>query len=182
MRRILRNNFVVIAAIAVVLMTLGVTTALARDSGLNISPDSHVSPKWAVLQRAAEILNIDVLDLTTALKQARREVTRQRVDQAIAKRLTLSVEARGITQQQADDTLAWWQGRPEGVAPALLARTYKPRLGPGLVLSPLVERGKLTQVEADTIRAWWDSQPDFLDPSLVILKPHSKKQQPRHPQ
>ena len=172
--RILRNNFVVIAAVVVVLMILGVTTALAGDSGLKGSSDSHPQTKGAVLQRAAEILGIDVLDLTNALKHAKQEVTRQRVDQAIAKRLTHSVEAGGITQEQAEGAVTWWQSRPERVGPSLLARTYRPRFGPGLVLSPLVEHGKLTEIEADTIRTWWTSRPDYVEPALVLLKPHSK--------
>ena len=55
------------------------------------------SPDKSVLARTAEILSVNAADLSSAFEQARQEVRRERVDQAIAGRVVHSVEASGIT-------------------------------------------------------------------------------------
>jgi hypothetical protein len=86
-------------------------------------------------------------------------------------RLNKAVEDGVITQEEADEILAWWQARPDA-----LDKFEGPghRLGldmqcpPGLVdsqerLDNAVENGVITQEEADQISAWMDARPDALD-------------------
>ena len=130
-----------------------------------------------VLARAAEILGVDLYQLTSAIEQAEGEIRRERVDHEIAKRLAFVVEAEGATQQQVDEILAWWHSRPAFVDPGLLGHAYRRHLGPGLVLSPLVQHGRLTQLEADAVDTWWGARPLSLEPSLVMHWPSRAKDQ-----
>jgi len=169
MLRRLRGKVLIVIAVSVFLLASGVGVAMARGS----TPGPH-HPDGAVLERAAEILGIDAETLANAIKQAGQEVQRERLDERVASRLAHIVEAGGLTQSEADNILAWWQGRPLTATPRILAFAFRPRLGPGLVLSPVVERDALTQEKADAIRAWWGSQPESFDPALVL--PHQQKQ------
>ena len=171
----LTRRLPVIAFVVVLLLTAGVTTAMARGNTSAPNSSSHDLPNGAVLERAAEILGIEADALASALQQARQEIQRQRVDERVARLLRYMVEAEGITDEQAREIFQWWRARPEGATPRLLAIAYRPHLGPGLVLSPLVERGRLTQDEADAIRAWWDDRPEYLEPHLVIPRTHIQK-------
>ena len=157
--------------VALLLSALGTGVALAHGGPPGPDPGPKEAFYNSVVERAAQILGIDADTLSSALQQARQEVAREQQDEAVSRLLDRWVEAGGISQEEADQILSWWQERPQAARPGLLRRAYHPRLGPNLILSPLVERGVLTQEEADALQSWWGSRPEKADSFLDLLRP-----------
>ena len=152
---------IVIAVVAIA--TISVSLVLAQE---NEKGDSNASRLAA---KVAEILGLDAAEVDDAIKQARRELR----DEAVQNKLNALVEKGQLTQERADEHLNWIQSRPEGI-PAMgkqffgkmghhkgwkgHGRFFGPRNyfkgDPSLEdvqkkLNAMVEDGDITQEEAD---------------------------------
>ena len=157
--RIIIPTAIAVVAVAVV----GFSIALAQE---NEKGDSNASKLAA---KVAEILGLDAAVVDDAIKQARKELR----DEAVQNKLNALVEKGQLTQEQADEYLNWIQSRPEGI-PAIgkhffgkrgLHRGWKSHGGffgsrnyfkgePSLEdiqkkLNAMVEDGDITQEEAE---------------------------------
>ena len=109
-----RRKLIVVAVVACVLLIGGIAggAILAADD----SPtESQIIPRpLALLERACAIYQeqtgvaIDQAQLEDALKQARQEMR----EEALENWLQKLVDNGGITQEEADQLLEWWQSRP----------------------------------------------------------------------
>ena len=87
----------------------------------------------------ADILEIDREALIDAFKQAEQEMK----EEAFINRLNQAVAEGGITQEQADEIIEWWELRPddeirewwgmkpEVIKPGMLKHTLRFRTAPG---------------------------------------------------
>lgn len=92
--------------IAVLLAVGGVTIAMAEGEEETTPPEATAK---GLLERVADILEIDQEDLIDAFKQAQQEM-RQEV---FINRLNQAVAEGRITQEQADEIIEWWELRPD---------------------------------------------------------------------
>ena len=99
--RIIIPTAIAVVAVAVV----GFSIALAQE---NEKGDSNASKLAA---KVAEILGLDAAVVDDAIKQARKELR----DEAVQNKLNAMVEKGQLTQEQADEYLNWIQSRPEGI-------------------------------------------------------------------
>ena len=99
--RIIIPTAIAVVAVAVV----GFSIALAQE---NEKGDSNASKLAA---KVAEILGLDAAVVDDAIKQARKELR----DEAVQNKLNALVEKGQLTQEQADEYLNWIQSRPEGI-------------------------------------------------------------------
>ena len=99
--RIIIPTAIAVVAVAVV----GFSIALAQE---NEKGDSNASKLAA---KVAEILGLDAAVVDDAIKQARKELR----DEAVQNKLNALVEKGRLTQEQADEYLNWIQSRPEGI-------------------------------------------------------------------
>ena len=98
------------ALVVALLLTVGATaTVMADGEGEETTPPAEEAGENGLLERVAEILGIDEEDLLNAFKQARQEMR----EDAFISRLDKAVEEGLITQEQADEILAWWLQRPD---------------------------------------------------------------------
>ena len=94
--------------VAALLLTMGgVTMVMAEGEGETTPPPE--ATKQSLLERVAEILEINQEDLTDAFKQAQQEMK----DESFIKHLNQAVASGHITQEQADDIIEWWELRPD---------------------------------------------------------------------
>jgi hypothetical protein len=113
-----RNKKVVIAgALAAIVLTASIggvamaragTYSPAKPAAANQEVSAN-STQQTLLGRVAEILGIDQAELEAAVKQAKQEQQLQ----TIKNRLDRFVAAGRITQEQAEEFLAWLQSRPD---------------------------------------------------------------------
>ena len=104
-----------IAVVAVAVMSFSVALAQENENG-----DSNASKLAA---KVAEILGLDTSEVDEAIKQARRELT----DEAVQNNLNALVEKGGLTQAQADEYLDWIQSKPENI-PAI-GKQFSEKMG-----------------------------------------------------
>lgn len=106
-----------------------------------------------IMNRVAQILNIDKQKLTDAFKQAGQEMSEERFDDMFAKWVTDGK----LTQEQADQYKAWLEAKPAGV----------PGFGAGGVfrgsemMDKLLKDGKITQAQYDAWKQWIGQKPSF---------------------
>ena len=91
----------VVGLLAVAIVGAGIVAAQSSDG------DSAVS---AFSARVAAILGLDEQTVDDAITQARKELKEERLQE----RLDEKVAAGAITQEQADEYMAWIQSKPEG--------------------------------------------------------------------
>ena len=96
--------------IVVLLLTVGATAAVMAEGAEETTPPPEASEN-SLLERVADILEIDKEDLIDAFKQARQEMT----GDTFIDRLDEAVKEELITQEQADEILEWWSERPDEV-------------------------------------------------------------------
>ena len=94
-----------IAIAVVAIATISISVVLAQENGKGDSISSRLAAKVAV------ILGLDTAVVDDAIKQARRELR----DEAVQNKLNAMVEKGQLTQEQADEYLNWIQSRPEGI-------------------------------------------------------------------
>ena len=153
-RKALMSTAIAVAGVAV--LSGGVLAATNGHKG---------GPSDEVVDKVAEILEIDSDELGEALALARTELSQEKRDA----RLDQLVEDGVLTPGQVDEIKAWQANRPailDEIGPS-----GHHRRGNGPVsderLAQLVEDGTLTQEQADEITAWHDARPD----ALAEIKP-----------
>ena len=96
------------AMVIAVLLTVGGVTMVMAEGEEETTPLPEASAK-GLLERVADILEIDQEDLIDAFKQAQQEIG----EEAFTNRLNQAVEEGLITQEQADEIIKWWGQRPD---------------------------------------------------------------------
>ena len=141
---------------------IGVVALAALSGGALAATNGHRGEDAAdVRTRVSEILGIDADELGDAFSQARSELK----DEAIAERLAALVADGTITQEQADEIIAWQDSKP-AVLDELGHAVGGHRSGPmdeESRLAALVANGTITQEQADEIAAWHDARPDVVE-------------------
>ena len=115
---------------------------------------SHGFQNQSRLSRVAEILKIKEGVLQSAFAQASEE----KQDDSMAYRLEHLVENEKLTQEQANEILAWFQSRPDAAAKLRFFLIWG-RDGVEHRLNHMVERGRITQEEANAVLAWHGEMP-----------------------
>ena len=111
------------AVIVTILATVGgITMVIAGAEGEEeeTTPPAEESSK-GLLERVADILEIDKEDLIDAFKQAHQEMR----EDAFIKHLNQAVEEGHISQEQADKIIKWWEQRPEVIKPTLFRHALR---------------------------------------------------------
>ena len=148
----MRIKLIIGSVIAGLLLLGGMAgVALAQEG----TPTPEATPqgqgqgvRQVILEELAAILGMDVDTLRDAVAQARQQVLHQRLDEGMTKRLERLVEAGRLTQEEADEVLAWWQERPE-VADQVLAGLLQHHRGPRHPRPFLAPRVPWGQIPAD---------------------------------
>ena len=83
--------------------------------------------KQGLLERVADILEIDQEDLIDAFKQAQQEMK----EEAFINRLNQAVAEGRITQEQADEIIGWWELKPEVIKAGMFKHALRFRASPG---------------------------------------------------
>ena len=94
------------AVAAVLLLTVGATTAVMAQDEPEPTPEAEAN---GLLARVAEILDIPNEDLESAFRQAQQEMRQE----AFIRGLDKAVENERITQEEADAIKEWWEQKPE---------------------------------------------------------------------
>ena len=94
--------------VAALLLTVGGVTMVMAEGEEETTPLPEASAK-GLLERVADILEIDKEDLIDAFKQAQQEIRQETFIKALDK----AVEEGLITQEQADEIIEWWEQRPD---------------------------------------------------------------------
>jgi len=107
------KKFIIVAVLAAVMLVGTISgVVVAADNGDDSEPEARYE---ALLNRVCEIyqektgVTIDQEALKDAFAQAQSEMQTE----ALGNYLQSLVEQDKITQEQADDYLEWWQGRPD---------------------------------------------------------------------
>ena len=98
------------ALVVTVLLTVSATATVMAEGEEETTPPPEAGEK-GLLERVADILEIDKEDLIDAFKQAQQEMW----NEALISRLNKAVEEERITREQADEIIKWWTQRPEGI-------------------------------------------------------------------
>lgn len=101
-----------------------------------------------LLDRVAQILNIDQQKLSDAFKQAGTELRQDRTNNMFNKWVTDGK----LTQDQANQYKTWLAAKPAG--------TFGPFMGQ-TVMDKLLKNGKITQDQYDAWKTWWSQKPGF---------------------
>ncbi len=135
-------------------------------------------PADEVIDKVAEILEIDSEELGEALAQARTEVAGEQRDE----RLDQLVVDGVLTQEQVDEIKAWQAARPAVLDEVGPHGGRHAGYGPASDerLAQLVEDGTITQEQADEIKAWHDARPDALSEIKAEIRPNSGHSFGRH--
>ncbi|RPJ62818.1 MAG: hypothetical protein EHM12_03730 [Dehalococcoidia bacterium] len=136
-----RVIFVVGILVAGLLMT-GITSAAAyADNGQGI-------PRGKILDRAAQLLNIDKQKLAEAFQQASAEARQQQVTVMLDKWVTNGK----LTQEQANQYKVWLAAKPAGIPGPFIGQA---------AMDKLLQNGKITQSQYDAWKTWWGQKPGF---------------------
>ena len=105
--------------VVALLLTVGATaTVMAEGEEETTPPEARAK---GLLERVADILEIDKEDLIDAFKQAQQEMR----GEAFISRLNQAVEEGYITQGQADEIRNWWGQKPEVIEPGMVQRALR---------------------------------------------------------
>ena len=108
------------ALVIAVLLTVGATATVMAEGEEGTTPPPEATAK-GLLERVADILEIDKEDLIDAFKQARQEIEAE----AFINRLNQAVKEGRITQEQADEIIEWWGQKPEFMEPSMVQRALR---------------------------------------------------------
>jgi len=134
-----KMTYVAAVVLAMAVLLVGVLVAANADSGKG---PAGFKAGDKIINRAAQILNIDSQKMADALKQAGAEVRQQ----GISDRFDKLVADGKLTQDQANQINSWMAARPAG--PCLRQKS----------MDKLLADGKITQTQYDSWKAWWDSR------------------------
>lgn len=96
------------ALVVALLLTVGGVTIVMAEGEEETTPPPEASAE-GLLERVADILEIDQEDLIDAFKQAQQEMK----EEAFINRLNQAVEEGRITREQANEIIGWWELRPD---------------------------------------------------------------------
>ena len=147
-------TYVLAGVLAAALLLTGTMAAVNADDGRQVD---GLRSAGKILERVAQILNIDKQELIDAFKQAGGEVRQQGLND----RLDKWVADGKLTQDEANQYKTWLTAKPSGVVIA-------PQ-----VMKDLLKNGKITQAQFDTWKAWWDTKPNI--PLPKPGKPNANK-------
>ena len=102
------------------LLTVSATATVMAEGEEGTTPPPEATAK-GLLERVADILEIDKEDLIDAFKQARQEIEAE----AFINRLNQAVKEGRITQEQADEIIEWWGQKPEFMEPSMVQRALR---------------------------------------------------------
>ncbi len=94
--------------VAALLLTMGGVTIVMAQGEEETTPPPEAGTN-GLLERVADILEIDQEDLIDAFKQAQQEMR----DEAFISRLNKAVAEGRISREQADEIIGWWELRPD---------------------------------------------------------------------
>ena len=106
--------------VVAVLLTAGGVTMVMAEGEEETTPPPEASVK-GLLERVADILEIDKEDLTDAFKQAQQEMR----EEAFINRLNQAVAEGRITREQADEIIKWWELKPEVIKPGMFEHNLR---------------------------------------------------------
>jgi hypothetical protein len=136
----------------IVLVIAGVLVAALLVAGITSAvtyADNGQGPAGGkMLDRVAQLLNIDKQKLVDAFKQANTELRQDRMDNMFNKWVTDGK----LTQDQANQYKAWLAAKPAG--------TFGPFMQQN-VMDKLLKDGKVTQAQYDAWKTWWGQKPGF---------------------
>jgi hypothetical protein len=101
-----------------------------------------------LLDRVAQLLNVDKQKLADAFKQAGTELRQDRTTNMFNKLVTDGK----LTQDQANQYKAWLAAKPAGAFGPLMGLT---------VMDKMLKDGKITQAQYDAWKTWWNQKPGF---------------------
>ncbi len=137
------------ALVVTVLLTVGGVTMVMAEGEEETTPPPEASAK-GLLERVADILEIDKEDLIDAFKQAQQEIG----EEAFTNRLNQAVEEGLITQEQADEIIKWWGQRPDDTIREWWGQ--KPEvIKPGMVERALRFRAMPRVHMRNSLRGWF---------------------------
>jgi len=109
------------AVLGLAALGFGINTALVAasdnttdgDSTTTVvsTSDNETSPEDVFVSKLADKLGLDEETVATAIKEVRQEMR----DDALAERLQEAVDEGTITQDEADQILAWMKSRPDAL-------------------------------------------------------------------
>ena len=153
-------TYVLAGVLAAALLLAGAVVAVNADDGQKVD---GLRPAGKILDRVAQILNIDKQKLTDAFRQAAGEVRQQ----GLTDRLDKLVTDGKLTQDQADQYKSWLASKPAGVVIAPQA------------MDTLLKNGKITKAQWDEWKKWFDTKPNV--PLPKPDKSNPKKALPQRP-
>lgn len=138
-------------------LTAGVLALAVLLAGASFAVNADIGKKpegfragGKIIDRAAQILNIDRQKLVDAFKQAGTEVRQQ----GISDRIDKLIADGKLTQEQANQIKTWMAARPAG-----------PRVSQ-VAMDKLLADGKITREQYDSWKTWWDGRPKIELPLL----------------
>lgn len=142
-------------AVAVVALIAGIAITTYADNGQQGDSPPVGGQPWggmppansALLDRVAQILNIDKQQLTDAFKQASSEARQKRTDDMFAN----WVSEGKLTQDQADQYKAWMASNPNPDIPCMSSQ----------IMDKLLKDGKITQAQYDAYKGWMNEKPNI---------------------
>jgi hypothetical protein len=136
-----RVFFVVGILVAGLLMAAIPSAATYADNGQGI-------PRGKILDRAAQLLNIDKQKLVEAFQQAGAEARQQQLTVMLDKWVTNGK----LTQEQVNQYKAWMAAKPAGIPGPFIGQA---------AMDKLLQNGKITQSQYDAWKNWWSQKPGF---------------------
>jgi len=97
------------AVVIALLLTVGATLTVMAEGEEETTPSTEEASEKGLLERVADILEIDKEDLVDAFKQAQQEMC----EDAFISRINKAVKEGLLTQEQADEIIEWWSQRPD---------------------------------------------------------------------
>lgn len=154
----------VLAALLVAGGTTGAVLAVDGDGTQAATQKQTMLDRLAAIYEEKTGVAIDPEELKAALAQAKSEIQ----DQAVEKLLQNLADKGKITQDEANQLVAWWLTKPDVGPQGPVARG----IGLGLlggaidsskletILKNLADKGKITQDEAGQLLTWYQARPD----------------------
>jgi hypothetical protein len=137
-----KKVFFIVGILIAGLLIAGITSAAAyADNGQG-------TPRGKILDRAAQLLNIDKQKLVEAFQQAGAEARQQQITGMLDKWVANSK----LTQDQANQYKAWLAAKPAGIPGPFIGQT---------AMDKLLQNGKITQSQYDAWKTWWSQKPGF---------------------
>jgi len=135
--------------VAALLLTVGGVTMVMAEGEEETTPPPEASAK-GLLERVADILEIDKEDLINAFKQAQQEID----EEAFIRALDKAVEEGRIIREEADEIIRWWGQRPDDAIREWWGQ--KPEvIEPGMVERALRFRASPRFHMRNSLRGWF---------------------------